>query len=357
MQGGRFSGWYIRWYEGGKRRIKASKQPSAAEAKRMLQAIEGRIARGLAGLDEPAPLAPTVAELADRFLVEYNRPKIKRIEMYRSFARTALRRALPYIGEKRADALRAADVVKLRETLRQQFAANSVRLTIAMVGTVFNWAVKASIISHNPARGVELPSHHDSIEYLSTEEVKALLAASERLATGTVEEQRLRALVASALFTGMRKGELMGLRWQDLDIDTRRLTIARSYTTTPKSDKARHLRLPDGLAPILAAWAKVCPRTADRLVFPGQRRTGTWGMVTDRAQLLGLPELLAAAGCREFTHAFHALRHTFASHYVMQGGSLLALSKILGHSDIKVTMVYAHLAPDFIGAEMNRLKF
>jgi site-specific recombinase XerD len=73
--------------------------------------------------------------------------------------------------------------------------------------------------------------------------------------------------------------------------------------------------------------------------------------------MLGLPEILAAAGIRPIARPWHTLRHTMASHYMMAGGSLLALSKILGHSDIKVTMIYAHLSPDFMAAEMDRLKF
>jgi hypothetical protein len=88
-KGGKFLGFYLRWYEGGKRRIRASKQPTYAEARRMLQAIEGRVARGLAGLDEPVAVtpAPTVARLAERFLAEYSRPKVKtrpRIEFTRA---------------------------------------------------------------------------------------------------------------------------------------------------------------------------------------------------------------------------------------------------------------------------------
>ena len=67
--------------------------------------------------------------------------------------------------------------------------------------------------------------------------------------------------------------------------------------------------------------------------------------------------LLAAAGCRRMAHPWHVLRHTFASHFIMAGGNILTLQKILGHSDVKITLMYAHLAPDFLGDEMNRLKF
>ena len=56
-------------------------------------------------------------------------------------------------------------------------------------------------------------------------------------------------------------------------------------------------------------------------------------------------------------HPWHTLRHSFASHFVMSGGNILTLQKILGHSDIKMTLVYAHLAPDFLNAEMERVRF
>ena len=73
--------------------------------------------------------------------------------------------------------------------------------------------------------------------------------------------------------------------------------------------------------------------------------------------MLDLGAILAAAGCPPLQRPWHALRHTFASHYVMAGGNILALQKILGHSDIKVTLSYAHLAPDYLGEEMERVHF
>mgnify|MGYP003379764469 CR=1 FL=1 len=69
------------------------------------------------------------------------------------------------------------------------------------------------------------------------------------------------------------------------------------------------------------------------------------------------PAALEQAGCHPLQRSWHALRHTFASHFVMSGGSILALQKILGHHDIKQTMTYAHLAPEFLGDEMDRIKF
>lgn len=359
VRAGRLVGWYIRYKDAdGTRRQRASHQPSKELARRYLLEVEGRIARGLVGIPEPAPPAPTVAELVDRFLVEYSRPKIKNLTKYRVYARTALRRVLPTLGALRADAVQPADLNRLREVLGRRCAGNSVGLSLAFLKTLFGWAVKTGIVAKNPLVGVELPARQAAIEYLTRDEMRALLVAAERrAAAGGVMDRLLRACLHFAQHTGLRKGELLGLRWRDLDLDSKRLTVARSFDTSPKSNKARQLRLPDAVIPVLADWQKECPRTAEGLVFPHQFRDGTWGMVSDTSEMLGLPALLVEAGCRPVARAWHTLRHSFASHYIMQGGNILALQKILGHSDIKMTMAYAHLAPDFLGEEMNRIKF
>jgi integrase len=359
VKGGRFIGWYVRYKDiDGKRKQRASHQPTRELARRYLLAVEGRVARGLVGIAEPTPPAPAVAKLVERFLVEYSRPRIKDLAQYRRYARTALYRALPHIGNLPGDAVTSAEVARLREALLRRGAENSVRLTLTVLGTLFSWAQRQGIVSNNPCRGVELPPRKDAIEYLTQDEARALLATAEqRAATGTIVDRCLRAAVCFVLHTGLRKGEVAALRWRDLDLTTRRLTVSRSFTGAPKSGKARHLHLPDAVVPILQTWQASCPPTAAGLVFPRRLRDGSFEMMKDSRDMFGLPGLFAAAGLRPIGRAWHALRHTMASHYIMQGGSLLALSKILGHVDLKMTMIYAHLSPDFIGSEMNRLKY
>jgi len=354
---GRFIGWYVRFRDAdGKRKMRASHQPSKDLARRFLLAIEGRIARGLVGIPEPAPPLPKVAELVERFLREYSRPKIKDLDLYRRHARVALQRAVKLIGELAIDAVSAIELNRVRDTLLCERSGGSARQTLTYLATCFAWAVRAGLLAKNPLQGIEKPAQGELVEYLSAHESKLLLAAAaERARTGELTDRMLQSCLTMAVYCGLRKGELFGLRWLDLDFESRRLTIARSYGKTPKSGRKRHLRLPEAITPLLTVWARECPRTPDGLVFPvvlGPRppRMG------QKDDMLDLPELLAHAGCRPLRRAWHALRHTFASHYIMQGGNILALQKILGHSDIKMTMIYAHLAPDFLGAEMDRLK-
>lgn len=350
----RHGGYSIRWYEGGRRRIMASRQATYTEAKRMLVEIEARVARGEAGIPERRPGTwPTVAELIDRFVSEYSRPKLKDVEKYRAVAKSLLRRASA-IHKLRVDQVSATDVAKVRDVLLRRHAPGSTRNTLRQLGTMWAWGIKEGLAPSNPCLGVEKPLATTSLDFLTREEVKMLLDAAAARTEKTPTAHMLYVAIALALHTGMRKGEVLGLRWCDLDLETRRLTVARSYRGAPKSGKSRHLRLPQALVPILHAWRPLCPPSTDGAVLPiGRGPSGVGGAEC----MLGIRECMAEIGIRQVAHPFHIMRHSFASHYVMAGGSLLALQKILGHSDPKTTQIYAHLAPDFLGDEMDRLKF
>jgi site-specific recombinase XerD len=76
----------------------------------------------------------------------------------------------------------------------------------------------------------------------------------------------------------------------------------------------------------------------------------TWDM-------LGIAEVTKAAGVRAIKRPWHALRHTFASHFMMRGGNILTLQKLLGHATLEMTLIYAHLSPDHLAGEIARLNF
>jgi integrase len=356
MKGDRFIGYYLRWYEGGKRRQRASKQTLLTEARRMLREIEARVARGEAGIPERATAWPTVDELAARFLSEYRRPKVKDVDLYRRSARAALERALQHdrhLGAQHTHDVLSLQIARLRDNLERKFAPATVRITLAFLSRLFSWAMREGLAPCNPCQGVERPAAPSGLDFLSDVEVRALLDGLAARATSTNGDM-LHTCVALAIYTGLRKGELFGLRWSDVDLETRRLTVARSYRGLPKSGKLRHLRLPTRMVPLLRSWRAVCPQSPEGLLFPiGRGAT----KVASKEVHLGLPGAMKELGLRPLPHPWHALRHTFASHYVMQGGNILALQKILGHADLRMTLIYAHLAPDFLDGEMDRLRF
>jgi integrase len=167
------------------------------------------------------------------------------------------------------------------------------------------------------------------------------------------------ALFATAVYTGLRRGELCGLRWTDVDLDKRRIAVARSHAGPTKSGRGRIVPIPSALVPILAEWKLASgPRV---LVFSNDN-AGKWGaqdMHTKNSAARLARHLADACGKAKLRSIrFHDLRHVFASHYIMRGGNLLALQRILGHSTPTITgEIYSHLAPEHLVGESDRLKF
>ena len=166
------------------------------------------------------------------------------------------------------------------------------------------------------------------------------------------------AMYATAVYTGARAGELAALQWDDIDLERRLITIERSFTGVTKSDDVRHAPILDPLLPILRSWRLRNPLP---LVFPNQ--AGTMMGESARAFQELFHRVLARAGFPNARRGgkerpyirFHDLRHTFASHWMMSGGSIFRLQKILGHKSTQMTMRYSHLAPDAFADDYGRL--
>ncbi len=161
---------------------------------------------------------------------------------------------------------------------------------------------------------------------------------SDRLVNAA--EGQLRTMILVGLRTGMRQGELLALRWQDVDLIAGRLTVrqnvVRGVVGTPKSGKPREIPLGDD---VRAAF-KEHRHLRGPLVFCDMGGT----MLTDSHDSKALVHACKKAGIRQI--GWHVLRHTFASHLAMQGASMKVIQDLLGHASIVMTMRYAHLAPE-----------
>jgi integrase len=330
---------------------------SKAHAQRMLAEIERSVMHGRLGIPEPTAeelehRTITVAQLGERFVESYSSPGVKDIQSYRKSAKSKFAvRINPRIGDRKVVSLTGAVMERLRDELLTELEPASVKQTLATLSKAFNWGRRQGLIGcDNPVKGVERPKVGHSIDYLSKEEVQRLLAHTAEAAPD------LHPLVATAIYTGLRKGELFGLRWRHVDLDRARLDVEHSYSGLPKSGQRRHLRINPRLLPILRAWRDRCPATDAGLVFPVCARSGVWGMGSEYS-MLALPALLKGAGCHLPEKPWHSLRHTFASHFVMSGGNILSLQKALGHGTLDMTLRYAHFTPDFMAAEIDRMSF
>lgn len=143
-------------------------------------------------------------------------------------------------------------------------------------------------------------------------------------------------VVLLALNTGLRRGELLSLAWSDIDLVNRRLTVRPEQA---KNGRQRHVPLNSEALDVLQRWGEQ------------QGEVGRVFAVADVKTAWG--RLLRAAGISGFR--FHDLRHHFASKLVQASVDLNTVRELLGHADIKMTLRYAHLAPDHLAAAVAKL--
>ncbi len=194
---------------------------------------------------------------------------------------------------------------------------------IAVIAHMFTKAADWNMIDRASIPKVKmLKENNKRLRYLSKEECLELIAACD---------QHLKPIVTTALNTGMRKQEILGLRW-DKHVDLRHGFILLSHT---KNGERREIPI----NATLRASLQGLPRRLDvPYVFfdpangkPYQEVKKSFATALKRAKI------------QEFH--FHDLRHTFASQLVMSGVDLVTVKELLGHTDIKMTIRYAHLAP------------
>ncbi|MHB8232054.1 MAG: site-specific integrase [bacterium] len=146
-------------------------------------------------------------------------------------------------------------------------------------------------------------------------------------------EPYLRPIVVTALNTGMRKGEILSLTWDRVDLKNRIILLDKT-----KNGERREIPVNDTLYRALSGLTR---RLDIKLVFPNPE---TLKQYYDLKGTFG--RALAKSHITDFR--FHDLRHTFASRLVMKGIDLTTVKELLGHKDVKMTLRYAHLAPAHI---------
>lgn len=158
-----------------------------------------------------------------------------------------------------------------------------------------------------------------------------------------VYTDHLAPLVTLALHTGCRRGELFNLRWRDVDLVAALVTVRG---TGAKSGTTRVIPLNSEAVAALKAW-QPSPHEAGAYVFPGNEGARLGGIKT------GFLKVLRDAAITGFR--FHDLRHDFASKLVQAGVDLNTVRELLGHADLKMTLRYAHLAPEHKAAAVAKL--
>jgi len=248
--------------------------------------------------------------------------------------------------------------------LEQGRKATTVNKNIVALKAALRWGVKHGYIDSNPLEKLELLKEYDSatkVRYLSSEERKSLFAAlsareetiragrdshnewlkerGERILPNLKESafiDHLKPMVIVSLNTGIRRGSLFQLLWSDINFQESNLTIR---STSEKTGKLVHIPMSPTLKKTLQAWKDQTNGNGDNLVFPSP----VTGNVMNNCKK-AWASVLKAADIRDFR--WHDMRHDFASQLVMRGVDLNIVRELLGHSDLKMTLRYAHLAPE-----------
>ena len=216
-------------------------------------------------------------------------------------------------------------------------------------------AVEDGYIETNPAKDVRVPRGDEAAveepwTFLTLNEIDFLLRCHD-------VSTKARTAFAICIYAGLRQGEVCGLRWYDVDLDSGlpHLVVRRSWGKAPKSGRSRTVPILPKLEPWLRTWRKVAPPIGpDGLLFADRNQTAhargyDFGW---EDKLSGGKPIVGArtrAGIERHVR-FHDLRHTCASHLVMGSWGrhwrLEEIRELLGHTDVKTTLRYSHLSPD-----------
>ena len=220
--------------------------------------------------------------------------------------------------------------------------SNTVNMELKTLRTLMNYAIKLEYLTVNPTRGVNKLKVNDASmpRYLTKIEIKLLLESCG---------EKLYPIFFLLLNTGMRIGELRNLTWNDVEIEEKRIKIQAKEYWRPKTGE-RVIPMSDTVQNLFGVLIEGHTGQSN-FVFPGKDSGPLTIKLRER-----LITISKRCGFPDVTK-IHTLRHTFASHMIMQGIDLPTLQKILGHSDIQTTMIYSHLATDHLADAMNKLVF
>jgi len=259
----------------------------------------------------------------------------------RSFKRekTSTRALLKNIGDRQLSQITPLGIEDYIKTRLNQISYRkkrpvspaTVNRELACLRHMFTKAIEWELIDHNPAKKVKsLKEKNKRLRFLSVEEMEKLLDTCYG---------HLKLIVKMAIFSGMRKSEILNLKWRDVDFQNNLIVL-----TDTKSGKAREIPLNKILREVLSGVPR---HLKSDYVFCNQEGKPY------RQLRASFRNALRRAGISDCT--FHDLRHTFASHMVMSGVDINTLREILGHSTITMTQRYAHLAPSFKQKAMENI--
>lgn len=342
--------WRIRWIDAtGKRRSQTFDSHREAEVALLRHQLEAEEIRR--GLREPVQPDRTFADLVEQWMA--HRAAHKRSgNSDRSMIKCHLE---PAFSDRRLLEVTVARVDALKTLLLAKLSPKTTHNILTLLVAMLNYAVDLGWLAKVPRiRKPKLVHNPHDYRYLRTDgEIRRFLRAARD------EGDAVFAIYATAIYTGMRAGELAGLKWSCVNLERRLITVQASYDGPTKAGAVRYVPILDPLLPVLREWRLKMP---GEIVFPNE--AGNMHRQSARVFQEVLHRVLDAAGFERRTDklgrrrpflTFHALRHTFASHWMVTGGDIFKLQRIGGWKSFDMVQRYAHLAPHAFQDDWSRM--
>ncbi|MCL6612470.1 MAG: site-specific integrase [Peptococcaceae bacterium] len=341
----------------GKRKVfrKNVEAPSKREAEKLLDLFSAEVLKGQ--YVEPSKL--TFKQFAERWLRDYGETNLAPKTLFRY--KQILARVLQAMGHLKMEQIKPMHLVEFYNNLREEgirkdgksgkLSDSTILYHHRVISSIFNDAVKWEVIPSNPAGKVDPPkAKTKQAPCYNEEQTAALMAALDK------EPLKYKAMVILALATGLRRGEIMGLEWPDVNFETNTITVSRAsqylpekgtFSKDPKNETSiRVIATPESVMALLKQYK--AHQNEERLkvgdLWKGSNRLfTTWDGRPMHPDTISswFPKFLARHNLPHIK--FHAMRHTSATLLIAEGIPLKNVSARLGHADTRTTdKIYAH---------------
>lgn len=223
----------------------------------------------------------------------------------------------------------------------KRVSAYAVKRDIANFSSAFNWAISKNYINENPCKGIKKPKLPERLPHFFTEEQFEQLI-------DVVDDAELRDLFRFALLTGLRQGDLIALQWSQINFKDDSVILDNRNSLT-KSRKVHSIPLNISALQILTE--RQLRKRDNYLVFTYKGNEIKQDFISKKFRKYVKKAKL------DSKLTFHSLRHTFASWLIQKGASLYNVSKLMTHSDLRVTQIYSHLRSEDLRNSINLLQF
>ncbi len=322
--------------EGKRQRQTLKREITKKRAREILREIEEQLTRGTY---LPEKKIPTFGELAKEWL-EFKKPNVRASTW--SVMKGNTENHFIVLNNLKVNRITTAKIeewIRLKQDNGMKIL--TLRKVIVALNQIMAYAVRHGYASYNPVRDAERPKDQGQI---NKKKIRVLLPSEIKVLLDAEDDQKYRTLFMLAIMSDARQGELLGLKWSDVDWDNNQIHIQRTFNNqkwynVKTATSNRRIDLGPAMIAELKKWKVACLPNRLNLVFPNEE-----GQPLNNSNMRRRHFEPALTGAGIGHIRFHDLRHTYASLLIEQGENIKYIQTQLGHSTPMVTLnVYTHL--------------